>query len=101
MAAPLIKMVATMQHLAQGDLETEVAKVNRRDEIGKISEALAVFRDKLRENRKLAADQEQAKQDAERERRSAMLELADSFERNPNQPQRQFHPPPESNPGQD
>jgi methyl-accepting chemotaxis protein len=81
MAAPLIRMVKAMQHLAQGDLETEVTKVNRRDEIGKISEALAIFRDKLRENRRLAADQEQAKQDAERERRGAMLEMADGFER--------------------
>jgi len=81
MAAPLMRMVATMQHLARGDLETEVVKVHRRDEIGKISEALAIFRDKLRENRRLAADQEQAKQDAERERRGAMMAMADGFER--------------------
>ena len=81
MTAPLIKMVAAMEHLAQGDLEREVAKVDRRDEIGKISEALAIFRDKLRENRKLAADQEQAKREAEVERRQAMLEMADGFER--------------------
>ncbi len=81
MAAPLIKMVAAMEHLAQGDLEREVAKVHRRDEIGKISEALSIFRDKLRETRKLAADQEQAKREAEVERRQAMLEMADGFER--------------------
>jgi methyl-accepting chemotaxis protein len=81
MAAPLIRMVAAMQHLAQGDLESEVAKVNRRDEIGKIAEALSIFRDKLRENRKLAADQEEAKQDAERERKRSMMEMADGFER--------------------
>jgi methyl-accepting chemotaxis protein len=81
MAAPLIRMVAAMEHLAQGDLEREVAKVHRRDEIGKISEALSIFRDKLRENRKLAADQEQAKRQAEVERRQAMLEMADGFER--------------------
>jgi methyl-accepting chemotaxis protein len=81
MTAPLTKMVTAMEHLAQGDLDREVAKVDRRDEIGKISEALAIFRDKLRENRKLAADQEQAKREAEVERRQAMLEMADGFER--------------------
>ena len=67
MAAPLIRMVAAMQHLAQGDLERVIAKVDRRDEIGKISEALSIFRDKLREIRKLAADQEEVK----RKRRSS------------------------------
>jgi methyl-accepting chemotaxis protein len=80
-AAPLIRMVTAMQQLAQGDLESEIAAVNRRDEIGKISEALLIFRDKLRENRRLAADQEQDKQDAERARKQAMLEMADGFER--------------------
>jgi methyl-accepting chemotaxis protein len=61
MSAPMIRMVAAMEHLAQGDLDREVTKVNRRDEIGKISEALVIFRDKLRENRMLAVDQERAK----------------------------------------
>ncbi|MBV8926986.1 MAG: methyl-accepting chemotaxis protein [Bradyrhizobium sp.] len=81
MSAPMIRMVAAMEHLAKGDLDSEVTKVNRRDEIGKISEALAIFRDKLRENRSLAADQERAKQEAEIGRRKAMLEIADGFER--------------------
>jgi methyl-accepting chemotaxis protein len=82
MSAPMIRMVAAMEHLAQGDLDREVTKVNRRDEIGKISEALAIFRDKLRQNRNLAADQERAKHESEAERRKAMLEIADGFERN-------------------
>jgi methyl-accepting chemotaxis protein len=82
MSAPMIRMVAAMEHLAQGDLDREVTKVNRRDEIGKISEALVIFRDKLRENRMLAADQERAKHESEVERRKATLEIADGFERN-------------------
>jgi methyl-accepting chemotaxis protein len=31
MSAPMIRMVAAMEHLAQGDLDREVTKVNRRD----------------------------------------------------------------------
>jgi methyl-accepting chemotaxis protein len=81
MSAPLIRMVAAMEYLAHGDLDREVPKVDRRDEIGKISQVLAIFRDKLRENRKLAADQERAKLAAETERKKAMLEMADGFER--------------------
>jgi methyl-accepting chemotaxis protein len=81
LSAPLIRMVEAMEHLAKGDLDREVARVVRRDEIGKISQALSIFRDKLRENRQLAADQEQAKRQAEIERRQAMLDMADGFER--------------------
>jgi methyl-accepting chemotaxis protein len=81
MSAPMIRMVAAMEHLATGDLDRVVTKVNRRDEIGKISEALVIFRDKLRENRMLAADQERAKHESEVERRKATLEIAD-VERN-------------------
>jgi methyl-accepting chemotaxis protein len=81
MSAPLIRMVAAMEYLAHGDLDREVPRVSRRDEIGKISQVLAIFRDRLRENRKLAADQEQAKRAAEVERKKAMLEMADGFER--------------------
>jgi len=81
MASPLIRMVAAMEHLASGDLEREVVRVERRDEVGKISLALSAFRDKLRENRNLAADQERAKHSAEIDRKKAMLEMADGFER--------------------
>ncbi len=70
-----------MEHLASGDLEREVVRVERRDEVGKISLALSAFRDKLRENRDLAADQERAKHSAEIDRKKAMLEMADGFER--------------------
>jgi methyl-accepting chemotaxis protein len=81
LSAPLIKMVHAMEHLAKGDLDREIARVVRRDEIGKISQTLSIFRDRLRENRQLTADQEAAKQQAETERRQAMLDMAEGFER--------------------
>jgi methyl-accepting chemotaxis protein len=77
----LVQIAASMQRLAQGDLESANARFRRSDEIGTISDALAVFRDKLIENRELAAAQVTAKQQAEAERRHAMHEMASQFER--------------------
>jgi methyl-accepting chemotaxis protein len=80
LTAPLVRMVGAMERLAQGDLDTPVAQVDRRDEIGKMSKALSVFHGKLVENRQLAAATEKAKQEAEAKRKQAMLEIADGFE---------------------
>jgi methyl-accepting chemotaxis protein len=80
LTGPLVKMVDAMENLAQGDLDRSIERIDRRDEIGKISRALWVFRGKLVENRQFAVDQEQAKQATEIERRQAMLKVADDFE---------------------
>jgi methyl-accepting chemotaxis protein len=78
---PLVKMVDAMEHLAQGHLDRAIERIDRRDEIGKISGALWIFHGKLLENRQFAVDQEQSKRAAEVERREAMLKIADDFER--------------------
>jgi methyl-accepting chemotaxis protein len=80
LSMPLVKMAGAMEHLAQGDLDRDIDPVNRRDEIGKISRALSVFRDKLLENRQLTAEQAKVQERAIVERRSAMLQVADGFE---------------------
>jgi methyl-accepting chemotaxis protein len=80
LTGPLVKMVDAMENLAQGDLDRSIERIDRRDEIGKISRALWVFHGKLVENRQFAVDQEQAKQATEIERRQAMLKVADDFE---------------------
>jgi methyl-accepting chemotaxis protein len=81
LSTPLVKMAKAMERLSQGDLDGNIDSVNRRDEIGKISRALSVFHDKLLENRQLTADQAKAQERAVVERRNAMLEVADGFER--------------------
>jgi methyl-accepting chemotaxis protein len=81
LTAPLVKMVRAMEELAQGNLDHEVERIARRDEIGKISGALQVFHGKLAENRRLAADQENTKREAETQRKRAVLEIADGFEK--------------------
>ena len=77
---PLVRMVGAMERLAQGDLDSQVPRIDRRDEIGKMSAALSVFHGKLVENRQLAADTEKAKREVEAKRKQAMLEIADGFE---------------------
>jgi methyl-accepting chemotaxis protein len=81
LTAPLVKMVRAMEQLAQGNLDITVERVSRRDEIGKISDALQVFQGKLAENRRLAAEQEYAKRESEAERKDTMMQIADGFER--------------------
>jgi len=80
LSRPLVQIAASMQRLAQGDLESTGARFRRSDEIGTISDALAVFRDKLIENRELAAAQVTAKQQADTDRQQAMREMANQFE---------------------
>jgi methyl-accepting chemotaxis protein len=80
LSTPLVTMARAMERLAQGDLDSEIEPVNRRDEIGKISSALFVFHEKLLENRQFAAEQAKAQEHAEAHRREAMLQVADRFE---------------------
>jgi methyl-accepting chemotaxis protein len=80
LTAPLVKMVNAMDGLARGDLDQAIETVARRDEIGRISVALSVFRNKLLENRQLAADRERAKQDSDEQSKQMMLQIADGFE---------------------
>ena len=80
LSTPLLRMAGAMGRLAQGDIDSAIKPVNRRDEIGKISKALAVFQEKLQENRRLTAEHAEAQSRAETDRRNAMIEVADGFE---------------------
>ena len=80
LSAPLVGMASAMERLSQGDLDSKIASVDRRDEIGKISSALSIFHEKLLENRQFAADQVRIQERAETHRREVMLQVADRFE---------------------
>jgi methyl-accepting chemotaxis protein len=77
---PLKAGIATMNRLARGDFSVETPEARRRDEIGKIMMALAVFKatglevERMRAER-LAADQRSAEQ-----RKADMIKLAGDFE---------------------
>jgi signal transduction histidine kinase len=55
-ARPMADITAAMRAVADGDLDREAPFIDRQDEIGELARTLDVFRDKGRENRRLAAE---------------------------------------------
>ncbi|MFV3126277.1 methyl-accepting chemotaxis protein [Niveispirillum sp. KHB5.9] len=68
---PLVAMTGAMQRLAANDIDIDVPGADRRDEIGAMANAMAVFKANAQERRRLEADQE--RQRAEREARSRRI----------------------------
>ncbi|WP_246337593.1 HAMP domain-containing methyl-accepting chemotaxis protein [Azospirillum oleiclasticum] len=77
---PVTAMTGAMGRLAGGDLSADIPALGQRDEIGRMAEAVAVFKDAAIENCRLVAEQERLKEEAEREKRRVMNELANNFE---------------------
>lgn len=77
---PLGMMARAMEALASGDLAVTVPTLRRRDELGAIAAAFAVFHAKMVENRDLTAERLAERLRSEAERRQAMLALADRLE---------------------
>ena len=69
-----------MTTLAKGDHAAAIIGAERRDEIGAMARALAVFRDGMIETERLRADQEETRRRTQAEQRRAMLALAEGFE---------------------
>jgi signal transduction histidine kinase len=55
-AQPMATITTAMRAVADGDLEREAPFAERRDEFGELARTLAIFRDKGRESRRLAAE---------------------------------------------
>jgi methyl-accepting chemotaxis protein len=66
---PVISLTQTMDALAKGDLKTEVAGGDRRDELGQMAKAVLVFRDAGLEKIRLEAQAAEQARKAEEERR--------------------------------
>jgi len=80
LARPIVSMTSVMTSLAGGDTSVEVPARDRKDEIGNMARAVAVFKENMTETERLRGEQEAAKQRAEQDRRKAMLDLANAFE---------------------
>jgi methyl-accepting chemotaxis protein len=78
---PLMAMATAMGRLAQGDWATTVPALGRKDELGAMATAVAVFKDNGVENEQLRAEQDGLRQHAEQQRRAALLAMADTVER--------------------
>ncbi len=77
------RIVDATRRLAGGDLDVEIHGADRANEFGRIANALAVFRDNLRENEKLRAANDDAKtlEELRAQRRQELLRLGDTFEK--------------------
>ncbi|MCM0020610.1 MAG: cache domain-containing protein, partial [Tagaea sp.] len=66
---PLVAMEHAMEKVAAGDEAAAIPGIGRRDEIGRMATALAVFRDRIAENKRLAEERARAELAADAERR--------------------------------
>ncbi|WP_449410647.1 methyl-accepting chemotaxis protein [Methylobacterium komagatae] len=80
-AQPINRMTTAMTRLASGDTATQVPDQGRRDEVGAMAAAVQVFRQNLIRTRDLEEETAFARASAEDQRKIAMRELADAFER--------------------
>src|SRR6478735_4827835 len=79
---PLAKITALTERLAAGDGAFDVPYTDRRDEIGGLAKALAVFKDNASAVGRMHAEQQETKQKADEEKRKTMTDLAGKFEAN-------------------
>ncbi len=77
---PLETLRAVMARMAGGDYGVEVPGRDRADEVGAMAATVEVFKENGMAVKRLEAEQAAAKQQAEAERRAAMMALANEFE---------------------
>lgn len=77
---PILAITGAMRDLAGGNLDVDLPADQRKDEVGEMARAVAVFKDNAIRINHLQADQEAAQAQSEREKRRAFAALADSFE---------------------
>jgi methyl-accepting chemotaxis protein len=69
-----------MQRIASGSLDQKVEETERADEIGRMAETLEILRQTAMTARTLEAEQVATKQQAEQEKRQALIALANRFD---------------------
>ncbi len=79
-SGPLSRLTGDMKRIAAGDLALAVTGADRRDEIGAMAGALAVFKDSMAQARHLAEEQERLKEQAAEDQRAALRLMADRIE---------------------
>jgi methyl-accepting chemotaxis protein len=80
-ARPVKRMTDAMTRLAGGDLEHAIPAMGQRDEMGRMADAVQVFRQQAIENLKQVVREKIAEQEAMELRKQAVLEMAGTVER--------------------
>jgi methyl-accepting chemotaxis protein len=81
-SAPLTRLNGAMRRLAAGDLTAEIRSVNRADEVGTMVRAVQGFRDSLTEAARMRAEQAVQREQAELDKRAALMGMANQIEAN-------------------
>ncbi|MBR0986368.1 methyl-accepting chemotaxis protein [Bradyrhizobium liaoningense] len=79
-SSALLAMVRSMTGLANGDTSVAIPGVGRKDEIGEMAGAVAVFKTNMAEAERLRAEQAEAEARGRAQRKADMQRLADGFE---------------------
>ena len=79
--APLTQTIGILDQLSKGNYEIECDVSERKDEIGALASVVTVFRENLVQTVAMRREREAADQRAEAERRQALEDLANSFEK--------------------
>jgi methyl-accepting chemotaxis protein len=74
------KLRGAMDHLAKGDLATDVPGTDRGDEVGGMAGAVLVFKESLTDAERLRGEQDNLKRQAAAERAETLRCMADDFE---------------------
>ncbi|WP_404380440.1 methyl-accepting chemotaxis protein [Caenispirillum salinarum] len=80
LSRPIQAMTGAMTRLADGDLSVDVPARGRGDEIGRMADAVEVFKEHAEANQRMETERAEMARKAEEERRSLMQGLADDFE---------------------
>jgi methyl-accepting chemotaxis protein len=77
---PMSMLAGAMHRLADGDLDVNLPRFQRNDEIGTMLRAFSVFHGKMLENRDLMLQQGEQRERAEVERKAMLVQIADQLE---------------------
>src|SRR5229473_234472 len=80
LSRPLAAITAVMNRLSSGDTDVTIPGGDRKDELGTMAVAVDVFRRNMVEARALRDTQENAKLQADREKKALQRQMADRFE---------------------
>jgi methyl-accepting chemotaxis protein len=79
--SPITRLADVMQRLATGESTVRVPDTGRADEVGAMARSVKVFKDNALKMEQMRGSQEATKQQVEAEKRRAVAELADGFEK--------------------
>lgn len=74
------RLTEAMRRLADDDLDTEIPDVGKGHSLAQMSDTLAVFKENALQMRMMEEEQERQKIQAEKDKKAAMLKMADDFD---------------------